>query len=58
MSQTEADFYKAVGFFRANGLSEAQAYSRAEEGMEAAGGNKEFLGELRCQFTDEEGSKP
>ena len=28
-----ADFYKAIGFFRASGLSEAQAYHRAEEAM-------------------------
>lgn len=34
MSQTEADFYKAVGFLRAAGLSEMQAYGRAEEEME------------------------
>jgi hypothetical protein len=46
MTQTEADFYKAVGFFRANGLSEAHAYGRAEEEMEAAGGNKKFFQEL------------
>jgi len=30
-----ADFYKAIGFFRASGLSEAQAYHRAEEAMMA-----------------------
>ena len=53
MSPTEADFYKAVGYFRANGLSEAQAYGRAEEGMEATGGNQEFFEELRCRFIDE-----
>ena len=35
MSQTEADFYKAIGYYRASGLSETRAYCRVEEGMEA-----------------------
>jgi len=33
MNQTEADFYKAVGFFRGMGLSEAQSHAKAEEAM-------------------------
>jgi hypothetical protein len=36
MSQTDADFYKAVGFLRGSGLSETRAYCRAEQAMEAA----------------------
>ena len=57
MSPTEEDFYRAVGFFRASGLSEAQAYGRAEDGMEAAGGSKEFFEGLHRRFTNE-GSNP
>lgn len=40
MSQTEADFYKAVGFFRASGLSESEAFSRAEDMLESIGSDK------------------
>ena len=29
-----ADYYEAVGFFRASGLPDAQAYAKAEEVME------------------------
>ena len=29
-----ADYYQKVGFYRANGLNEAQAYHRADEAME------------------------
>lgn len=57
MSQTEADFYRTVGFLRAVGLSERHAYGRAEEEMEAAGGNKEFFEDLRRRLIDE-GSNP
>ena len=30
MNQTDAEYYRAVGYFRASGLSEAQAHARAE----------------------------
>jgi hypothetical protein len=34
MSKDLSDYYQKVGFYRANGLNEAQAYHRAEEVME------------------------
>ena len=36
------DYYQKVGFFRANGLNEAQAHTKAEELMEAPMGPNEW----------------
>jgi hypothetical protein len=57
-----ADYYQAVGFFRASGLDDAQAYHRADEVMEATMGPNEWnmqniLTDALATYADEAGKK-
>ena len=43
MNQSEADYYRVVGYFRASGLPEAQAHYWAEEAMDRTLGLNEWI---------------